>query len=113
MHELSLAWEVIELSWKEATKHKVTVIRELEIEIGDLSGVDATAFQSALELIVKGTILSETTILIRRIQATAWCSECCMNFPVSQRLTSCPECGDIPSRVTGGREFRIVSLLAD
>lgn len=113
MHELSLALEVIELSRKEATKHKVQMIRELEIEIGDLSGVDATAFQSALELIVKGTILSEATILIRRIPATAYCSECCMKFPVSQRLTTCPECGEVPSQVKGGREFRIVSLLAD
>ena len=111
MHELSLAWEVIGLTEREAAAHGVNAISELEIEVGDLSGVDAGAFGSALELITPNTILEGSVIRINRTPGMGFCPECQTRFPVRHRMEACPGCGGYPSEIEGGREFRVVSML--
>ena len=59
MHEFSLAIEVINLAQREAEKNLAEHIQEITIEVGDLSGVEADAFESALELLVKESILEK------------------------------------------------------
>jgi hydrogenase nickel incorporation protein HypA/HybF len=111
MHELSLALEVIDLVQREADKHGVSAIREIEIEVGDLSGVEAEPFQSALEMMVRDTILENATILLNRSPGNGHCSACDLDFIMRQRLDSCPECQCFPSKVWGGDEFRVISIL--
>jgi hydrogenase nickel incorporation protein HypA/HybF len=111
MHELSLAMEVIALAQREAAKNKVIAIREIVIEVGHLSGVEADAFQSALELLVRDTILEEALINLTRTPGKGKCSACNMEFEMNMRLDTCPKCGCFPSEISGGQEFRLVSMV--
>jgi len=111
MHELSLAMEVIGLAEREAGKHGVSSIQEIRIEVGNLCGVDADAFQSALELMVKNTILEDAEICLLRSPGKGRCNGCNLEFEMKNRLDVCPECQCFPSEITGGLEFRVVSLL--
>ncbi len=113
MHELSLATEVIELVQREATKNNVSSILEIQIEVGYLSGVEADAFQSALELIVKDTILENTALHIIRTTGKGRCNSCNVEFEMKNRLDVCPECHCYPSMIMDGEEFRVVSILVE
>ncbi|MFZ4523237.1 MAG: hydrogenase maturation nickel metallochaperone HypA [Bacteroidales bacterium] len=113
MHELSLAMEVIELAEREAGKNGVTNITEIVIEVGDLSGVEADAFQSALELMVKDTILDHALLTLERTPGMGWCNNCKVEFIMNNRLDNCNLCKCFPSEMTGGKEFRVVSILAE
>ncbi len=113
MHELSLAMEVIELASRESKKNGVSKIFEMEIEVGDLSGVEADTFQSALEMIVKDTLLENTLIQINRQPATGKCTDCNQAFEMKERMATCPTCHCFPSEISGGQEFRVVSILAE
>jgi hydrogenase nickel incorporation protein HypA/HybF len=113
MHELSLALEVIELAKREAEKNGVSTIFEMEIEVGDLSGVEAETFQSALEMIVKCTLLEHTLINISRQPAIGRCNSCYKVFEMNERMATCPDCHCFPSGISGGQEFRVVSILAE
>jgi hydrogenase nickel incorporation protein HypA/HybF len=113
MHELSLAIEVVELCNREAIRREVTAIHEIEIEVGDLSGVEANAFRSALELAIHGTILEKAKLTINEVPATGFCANCRKEFDIHHRFASCPGCNEIPHRVTGGNQFRVNSLIVD
>ena len=113
MHELSLAMEVIDLASSEAEKNEVTVIREILIEIGDLSGVEGDAFELALNLLVKDSILENATIQIIRTPGKGKCTACKLEFEMKQMLATCPECHSYPSGISGGREFMIVSMVGE
>jgi len=113
MHELSLALEVIELAKREAEKNGVLTIFEMEIEVGDLSGVEAETFQSALELIVKNTLLEHTRIKLNRQPAFGRCNSCDKVFEMNERMATCPACHCFPSEISGGQAFRVVSILAE
>ena len=113
MHELSLAMEVIELVQREAGKNKVSRIQEILIEVGDLSGVDGDIFQSALEMVVKDTILEGAILKINRTPGNGRCNACQREFIMNDRLDICPRCQGFPSEIKGGQEFRVLSLIAE
>jgi hydrogenase nickel incorporation protein HypA/HybF len=113
MHELSLALEVVDLAAREAEKHGVSRIFELEIEVGDLSGIEADTFQSALEIVVRNTLLEQTLIRLIRKPGRGVCSECNGEYEMREQLSLCPVCNAFPSKISGGEEFKVVSLLAE
>lgn len=110
MHELSLAVEVIELASREAAKHRVFNIREILIEVGDLSGVEADAFRFGLEMLVKDSILEQAEVQLVRTPGKGRCASCNMEFEMKDRLGQCPLCQGYPSEITGGQEFRVLSF---
>ncbi len=113
MHELSLALEVIDLAQRETVARGITAISELVIEVGDLSGVEADAFQSALELVTLGSILETAAIRLVRTPGTGTCAACNITFAMKNPVDTCPQCRCFPSEIKGGKEFRVVSMLAD
>jgi hydrogenase nickel incorporation protein HypA/HybF len=113
MHELSLAMETIELAKREADKTGASLVREIVIEVGYLSGVEADAFEFALELIVKGSILENAIIRLIRTPGKGKCTACNLEFMMKQRLDTCPECNSFPSEITGGENFRVLSMVVE
>lgn len=113
MHEFSLAIDVINLAQREADKNKTKSIQEIIIEVGDLSGVEADAFESALDLLIKDSILEKALVSIIKTPGRGKCNACNLEFDMTQRMATCPKCKCFPSQVNGGDEFRVVSLLVE
>ena len=113
MHELSLAMETIELVTREAEKTGVSLIQEIVIEVGCLSGVEADAFEFALELMVKGSLLENAIIRLIRTPGKGKCTACDLEFIMNQRLDTCPECNSFPAEISGGENFMILSMVVE
>jgi len=113
MHELSLAMEVVDLASREASGNNINNILSIRIEIGDICGVDADVFRSALEIASHHSILEHAEIEIIRTPGKAICRECTGEVLVTELLSVCPRCGIIPEIITGGKEFRVLSMLAE
>jgi hydrogenase nickel incorporation protein HypA/HybF len=113
MHEFSLAVEVMKISQNEAEKNHARSVSEITIEVGNMSGVEADAFESALGLLTKGSILENACLNIIRKKGTGKCIACNLDFVMNQRMDTCPKCGSFPSQIKGGNEFRVVSLLIE
>jgi len=110
MHEFSLALEVVSLAGRELARQEARSIMEIIIEVGDLSGVEADAFESALGLLTRDSVLENAGIRIRRTQGTGKCIGCNLEFVMHNRMDACPQCNCFPSEITGGKEFRVVSM---
>jgi hydrogenase nickel incorporation protein HypA/HybF len=113
MHELSLAMEVIRIAERESERIPSAAIKEISIEVGDLSGVEADAFQSALELLTSDSVLDGASINIIRTSGTGICNSCNKEFEMHSFMAACPDCLAFPSVIKGGKEFRVVSLVVD
>lgn len=113
MHEFSLAMEVIKLAETEAEKKTARSVSEITIEVGNMSGVEAEPFESALKLLKEGSILEKSHLNIVRVTAKGLCISCKHEFDMHQRMDTCPKCGSFPSEIKGGKEFRVVSMLIE
>ncbi|NMC38355.1 MAG: hydrogenase maturation nickel metallochaperone HypA [Bacteroidales bacterium] len=110
MHEFSLASEVVKIAAEEAAKNNARLVSEIAVEVGDLSGVDTGAFQSAMEILSEGSILDKARLNIIRIKGKGFCQSCNLEFEMDHRIDACPVCNSFPSEIRGGYEFRVVSL---
>lgn len=66
MHELSLAVELVERAAEIARREQAKKVTEIEVMIGDLSGVDAEAFAFAFPEAARGTVLADASLKIER-----------------------------------------------
>jgi hydrogenase nickel incorporation protein HypA/HybF len=113
MHEFSLAGEVIKIVEFEAEKNKARSVSEITIEVGNFSGVEAEAFESALGLLSEGSVLEKASLNIVRMKGKGICNTCNKEFEMNQRIDTCPGCNSFPSEIKGGNEFRVVSLMIE
>jgi len=111
MHELSIAQSIVDLAEEQAKTRKASAIEEIELEIGELAGVEIHALEFALESCVKGTMLEKAHIVRRDIEGEAFCSDCEKNFSINNLFTPCPICGSYPVKILKGRELRLKSIV--
>jgi hydrogenase nickel incorporation protein HypA/HybF len=113
MHEFSLASEVIDLARHEADKNNALSVSEITIEVGNMTGIEADVFESALGILSEGSILEKAQLNIVRIKGKGVCISCEQEFEMNKRMDTCPKCHSFPSEIRGGNEFRVVSLLIE
>lgn len=113
MHELSLAEEVIRLAGSEAISRNAISVSEITLEVGNLSGIDADAFESALAILSENSIIDKSGIKIIRKKGTGICHSCGIEFEMERRIDECPGCHSLPDEIRGGNEFRVVSMVVE
>jgi hydrogenase nickel incorporation protein HypA/HybF len=113
MHEFSLATDLISLVEDYVRDNNCGTVKELNIEVGTLSGVEAGAFETALELLIPDSFLRNSKINILSTPGIGNCLNCRNGFPMYARLDTCPDCGSIPATVTGGDAFKVSSLVLE
>ena len=111
MHELSIAQSIVELAEREARNHRAVSIEELELEIGDLAGIDWLALEFAMESAVKDTILENARVIRQRVAGEGRCGDCENQFPMENLFSACPFCGSYMVKIIKGKELRIKSLM--
>lgn len=111
MHELSIAQSIVELAEQQARSHQASDIRELELEIGVLAGVEIQTLDFALTSAVKGTMLENAAIVRHEITGEGRCGECDSVFRIETLFSPCPRCGSFLVNITKGKELRIKSLV--
>jgi hydrogenase nickel insertion protein HypA len=111
MHELSIALSIIDLAEQQAKQHDASEIEELELEIGNLAGVELQTLMFALESSVKGTMLENTKIVRHDIVGEGRCGDCEHIFPLSTLFEACPQCGSYLVNILKGKELRIKSIV--
>ncbi len=110
MHEFSLAADIIkivELSVKQNNKSKVL---KVELEIGELSGVEIPALDTALEALAPNTLLSEAVFEKKIVNGLARCNDCSTEFGLKDIFTLCPECQSYNKSILKGKEFNVLSI---
>ena len=110
MHELSIAQSIVELAEKEARNHHAVLIEELELEIGDLAGIDQIALDFALESAIKGSLLENARIVRQQIAGEGRCGDCESLFPVENLFSACPVCRSYAVKIIKGKELRVKAL---
>jgi len=110
MHEFSIALNIIDIAKAEADKAHVSEISQIEIEIGNASGVVREALEFALESAVKSTVLEKAAIVIIEINSIAECNICKHRFDTDSLIGICPKCGEITSNLITGKELKVKSI---
>jgi len=113
MHEFSIAVNIVDIALEHAEKAGAKKINEIELEIGELSGVICEAMETAMESAVKGTMLENAKIDIIKTAGQGRCLICQHTFLLQNLFDPCPYCGEFNPEIVSGRELKIKSLNID
>jgi len=107
MHEMSLAESVLEIVRDCAAREGLTAVREVRLEIGQLSAVEPQALRFCFDAVVRGSLAEGARLEIDEVPGSAWCFECLATVALASRAGECPRCGGTRLLVNGGTDMRV------
>lgn len=113
MHELSMVMSILDTVEENAKVHNAVSVSEIELEVGELSGVEFEALEFAFECAQRTELLKNAKVIINKISAMARCKSCNNEFETSDYYTPCPECNNYDFDVIKGKELKIKSIKID
>jgi hydrogenase nickel incorporation protein HypA/HybF len=111
MHELSIVMSIVETAEEKVKEHHAHSVEEIDLVIGDLSGVDSQALDFAWDSAVKNTVLQNARKNIIHMHGKAKCLECDCEFNIQDLFSQCPLCGEPLLQILQGRELQIKSMI--
>lgn len=113
MHELSIAQSIVSIAENAAPRDRRAHITNVEVQIGELSGIEIESLKFALSVIKKDTLLKDAELDIEVVEGEAECPNCRTVFPMHYFGCSCPRCGNYFIKVLKGREMRVLNITVD
>jgi hydrogenase nickel incorporation protein HypA/HybF len=113
MHERSLVKALIEQVCEESRNRTLGRIHEIQLQIGEFSGVEPRLVESAFEEMSSGYWDSEVRLHVEVVPLTAKCRACDETFFVQSFCFICPKCESVHVNVIAGEEMRLVSVSAE
>ncbi|MBI9060507.1 MAG: hydrogenase maturation nickel metallochaperone HypA [Marinilabiliaceae bacterium] len=110
MHELTLANNILQIINQQATLQNDGCVREVEVVVGELSGVMIEALKAALQAVIKGTNYENTLFNLTEVKAIAECTNCSAKVNMETLYSQCPQCHNMHLDIMQGKELFVKSI---
>lgn len=113
MHEMSIVAGILNIVEEQARAAEAKVINSIELEIGQLAGIEIDSLEFCFETARKGTMAENAELVIQDIPGRGHCPDCEKDVDVDFHMAVCPLCGQALLDVFQGRELRVKSINVD
>jgi hydrogenase nickel incorporation protein HypA/HybF len=112
MHEISIAGAIIDSVLDAARRNNAIKVKEVFIEIGELTALNPIQLKFIFETITAGTIAQGAAYNIKVIKPLILCKKCAYNGPLEYYeklhfflpVIKCPQCDESEVDIVAGRE---------
>lgn len=113
MHEYAVVESIVRLAEDQARNHGAKKVIQINLVIGEMTGIEAESLEMYFELLSKGTVLEAARLNFTYIPAEFECEKCKEIYTKVKSAIECPVCGSL-GRMTGkGKEFYMESIEVD
>ena len=113
MHELALTEGILSIVSSEQKKSAFSRVLEIDLRIGEYSGVIPGCIEEFFPLAAKGTAAEGAKLIMETVKAEFACMECDFHGALEKHTACCPKCGSTAIRMTAGREFYVENLIVE
>ena len=113
MHELALTEGILSIVSSEQKKSGFTRVLEIDLRIGEFSGVVPGCIEEFFPLAAKDTAAEGAKLVMKTLPAEFECPDCGFRGKIEKRSAACPDCGGTAIRMTAGREFYVENLIVE
>ena len=104
---------VLNIVEEEAKILNAKIVHEIEIDVGELSGVDYDALEFAMRFTKKSELLEHAKLVINKIPAKARCKTCNQEFDITDFYYACPKCNNFDHNIFQGKELKVKAIKID
>jgi hydrogenase nickel incorporation protein HypA/HybF len=114
MHELSIAYSLVEVASQSAVEAGATRVRAVHLRLGALSGIVRGALEFSYEIATADTMLAGSKLVVTELPVRVYCFNCKEEVELaSVQRFRCPQCDAPSGDVRQGRELEIESIEVD
>jgi len=114
MHELSIAYSVVEIATESARAARAVRVKEVYVRLGALSGVVRGALEFSYEIACAGTLLEGSRLVVKELPARIYCAVCACEVELpSVQYFCCPVCDTPSGDLRQGRELDVEAIEVD
>ena len=113
MHELAITKALVERVLEFAAKQGMHAVTRVELEVGQLAGVEMDALRFCFEAVTRTTEAEGAELAIEEVSGKGMCLDCGIPFHAVQPVTSCPRCDGWNVKITEGRELRLKNFTGE
>ena len=113
MHEMTIVTGILKIVEDQARTSGATVINNIELEIGELAGIELESLQFCYEVAKKNSLARTAELIVHSIPGRGHCPGCDKDVSVNFQMAVCPQCGQAVVEIFQGRELRVLSINVD
>ena len=113
MHETSLAQELLRQAEDLRREHQAERIVRLEVDVGEFSGVDVSALESAFELVAEEQKEEAPVLQARAVPLEARCESCGEHLRLHAFHFSCSKCNSTSLTVLQGEDLILRAVIVE
>ena len=113
MHELALTEGILSIVSSEQKKSAFSRVLEIDLKIGEFSGVIPSCIEEFFPLVAKETAAEGAKLVMETVPAAFECFDCDYRGAINRHDACCPICGSTAIRMTAGREFYVENLVVE
>jgi hydrogenase nickel incorporation protein HypA/HybF len=110
MHEFSVCIALMQQVERIAHEHGAARVERIILQLGPLSGVEASLLEHAWPLAASGTMAEAAELVIESAPVKVECTRCGLVSEVSTNRLVCAGCGDYRTRLVSGDEMLLAKL---
>lgn len=111
MHELSIAHQLVSVASEAAVEAGAVRVNRVVLRLGVLAGVVREALEFAYEIVIEGTPLAGSKLVIEPVDLLVRCDACGIDTaPCSPARLRCPRCDAPTATILAGRELELRSI---
>ena len=113
MHELALTEGILKVVSSEQQKNGFSRVLEIDLRIGEVSGVIPACIEEFFPLAAKGTPAEGARLVMHTVPAAFECLCCGYKGAIKEHSACCPACGSTQIKMTAGREFFVENIVVE
>jgi len=110
MHEMSLAYNIVEIVQEEMARHGVEKLKAINLAVGRMAAVVPQHLTFCFQIITEDTALAGTSLNIREIPLGYRCPACGHEFNAEEITFVCPKCDEANPMLEKGKELTIENI---
>jgi hydrogenase nickel incorporation protein HypA/HybF len=111
MHELSIAYNLVEIAEQAARDNQVEQVAAVHLRLGVFAGVVKDALLFGYDVATEGTCLAGSELIIEDVPLIVYCATCDSEKELSSiQYFVCPDCGTPSTDIRQGKELDIISI---
>lgn len=113
MHEMGIVVGLVDMAVEHAEKNHATRVHRVVLQVGGISGVVPRYLLEFYPVVVEGTMLEGSELVIEPVEASVFCTKCATTYDPCRTEMVCPKCGSEECDVIEGRGLMVKEIVIE
>lgn len=110
MHEMGIVLSFVKMAEDFAVKNNAAKVKKVVLQVGEISGIVPRFLDEFYPVVIEGTMLEGSELVIETIEASVFCTDCATTYNPCKTDMKCPNCNSVRSDIIDGQRLFVKEI---